>query len=215
MRGAADLELDAVPPPVVAPRVPHAGGLPQQTVGQHDFVPHPEPDVRLTVPEPRYRRDRPPRDDLFHERHAASPTAARHLATHVEPEVDFVEIPVTGIGAAAHSRIEELEADEAHERAAAPAVELQARGNERPHERGVQVVIEHGEVSPARREKRPLVHGGGRQIPSGGGSQSSNRLPSGSVAQPNRPFSDSSIRSWTAAPAARSWASIASRSWTR
>src|SRR2546421_1318687 len=55
----------------------------------------------------------------------------------------------------------------------------------------------------------------GRLLLAHRGSQSSNRLPSGSVAQPKRPFSISSTRSSTATPAARSWASIASRSPTR
>ena len=47
------------------------------------------------------------------------------------------------------------------------------------------------------------------------GCQSSIRFPSGSTAQPKRPNSCSSIRSSTSAPAARSCASIASRSRTR
>ena len=49
----------------------------------------------------------------------------------------------------------------------------------------------------------------------GGGSQSSNRLPSGSTAHPKRPSSDSSSASITSTPAERNWASIASRSATR
>ena len=49
----------------------------------------------------------------------------------------------------------------------------------------------------------------------GAGSQSSKRFPSGSVAQPKRPNSSSSTWSSTSTPAARSCASIASRSRTR
>ena len=47
------------------------------------------------------------------------------------------------------------------------------------------------------------------------GCQSSKRFPSGSTAQPKRPNSCSSTLSSTSAPAARSWASMASRSRTR
>src|SRR5256885_1430506 len=47
------------------------------------------------------------------------------------------------------------------------------------------------------------------------GSHSSNLLPSGSTAQPKRPYSISCTRSSTATPPARSCSSIASRSWTR
>ncbi len=49
----------------------------------------------------------------------------------------------------------------------------------------------------------------------GGGSHNSNRVPSGSTAQPNRPYPDSSTASITSTPSARSWVSIASRSATR
>src|SRR4051795_7381291 len=57
------------------------------------------------------------------------------------------------------------------------------------------------------------IRGGGQRP--GGGSQSSNRVPSGSTAHPKRPYSDSSSASITSTPAERNWASIASRSATR
>src|SRR5882724_7746965 len=48
-----------------------------------------------------------------------------------------------------------------------------------------------------------------------GGSQSSMRLPSGSMAQPNLPNSDSSVFASTSTPSARSWVNNQSRSSTR
>ena len=48
-----------------------------------------------------------------------------------------------------------------------------------------------------------------------GGSHSSKRFPSGSYAQPKRPYDDASVRSSTRTPERRSWASSRSRSSTR
>src|SRR5262249_61217885 len=55
----------------------------------------------------------------------------------------------------------------------------------------------------------------GRLVGHGDGCQSSKRLPSGSVAQPKRPYSCSAISGSTSTPAARSCASMGSRSRTR
>jgi hypothetical protein len=75
------------------------------------------------------------------------------LTLHIKPQVDLVEVPMKRDRDPAHSRVQELKADRGDERAAMPEIELGPGWDSWGEYLGPDLVIDHHEVAPFRRQK--------------------------------------------------------------
>src|SRR5262249_21785463 len=117
--------------------------------GRPDVVTHGKREVVLVVDRPGEPGDRPPRHHFLHEDDAATP-AVLVPAPDIEAEVQLLEVAMSVNRHAANPGIEEAEPDDAHERAAVPAIELGSTRDERGEEGRIDLVVQHREVAPLR-----------------------------------------------------------------
>ena len=101
-------------------------------------------EIRLVVKGASEPRDEEPRHELADEHDAA----ARPLL-HIEAQVQLGEVAEARPGNAEHSRVEEIEGDQARERRASSRVEGEPGGQVRLEERGRRLVGQDGQVGPA------------------------------------------------------------------
>src|SRR5262249_2858572 len=110
--------------------------------------------VALSVNGLRRPCDRRARNRFLNEDDGPAPTFLR-LPAHVKPQVDLVEVSMKRDGHAENACVPKKEADQREQRLSIPVVELGSRRHERTQRRRVNLVAEHGEVSPLSREKEP------------------------------------------------------------
>src|SRR5438445_12572518 len=108
---------------------------------------HRQRDVVLAVDTPRDKCNGPTRHQLFDEDDATTPYPLG-LAPHIESKVDLFEVPVAGDRRPENSRVEKLEADDAHKAVPGPRIELTSCRHAPRENRRIDLVVEHGEIAP-------------------------------------------------------------------
>ncbi len=137
---------ERLPAPAVPPIVLRVRGLHR--------VPHRAGEIGLVVDQSGHGGDDPARHDLADEHRPAPPAfRAAHLPTHVEAQVDLLEIRVEGKAESEHARMQEQESDHADVGPTLESIQLRSRRHEGKQHSRVRRVVDHRQLPPFRREE--------------------------------------------------------------
>src|SRR5437588_4231453 len=118
-----------------------------------DVMFHRQRDIIFSVKHAGYESDRATRDQFTNENHAAPPRVGGFLP-NIETQVHFLKIAMKRNRQTKQSRVEKEKTDHDQKRFAVLEIDLSSRRNQWCDDRWVDNEIEHGGISPIRRQKR-------------------------------------------------------------
>jgi hypothetical protein len=121
-------------------------------------VAHGQRQIRLSVKDPCNERDSSTRHQLADEDHATAPFLCA-FSPNIKAEIHFFEVAMERDWQADHARIEKQKADDAEEGLSIVEIELGLSRNKRLKNFWIDGEIEHGEITPVRRQKWFLHQG--------------------------------------------------------
>src|SRR5262249_35521952 len=121
---------------------------------EFDPMRHRRANIVLTIEGPGDPGDRGPWNELLNEHNGSPPPVIRSTAD-VKPQIDFLEVAMERYRHSEDSGPHEQESDERDEGLAVQRIQFGAARHERTKQCGIDLIVEHRQVAPLGRKKRP------------------------------------------------------------